>query len=357
MSSDASEVSASQRVSAPVPPPAPPPLPAASRPTSGELARRREARRKRSANASSMAIVSWIVGGGAGVAIAIGILLAISDSGSSRKRSSKNRTEQVAYAPSYGPSTAAPRDSSTGTRNADSRPGSTASTPKAPSATVRTAPKVNVNRQSIVPSFGGGSKNRKSDRLNESGGSVVAASASSPVVREPVPSPDLREAAEDRLSEVFQDEFAAATDEEAERHLALDLLRRTNELSDDSVAYFAALKMAYDLAIEAADPVLAENAVERMEDRFEIDEIAVRSHILFETEQAVRTDSWRIVAGCNALDLARLCVDEDRLDEARRLTDLALRHGEASKSAPLREAAAALQATLVGKTDVSTVIA
>jgi serine/threonine protein kinase/formylglycine-generating enzyme required for sulfatase activity len=97
--------------------------------------------------------------------------------------------------------------------------------------------------------------------------------AASPTVNAklPVPSVEAQGTALKLLNEIYKNDIAEAKSPEAKTALAEKLLAESQSSKDDTTSLYIVLHEARRLAIEAANPALAERAIELLAERYELD--------------------------------------------------------------------------------------
>ena len=95
-----------------------------------------------------------------------------------------------------------------------------------------------------------------------------------------LPEKSLQQAAEAKVREVFQQEFAAAKTSDARAALAKKLQEQADGSKDDAAAYYVLLRMAGEQAVLAADPAQAIDIVDKMQQRFQIDAAGMKAGVL-----------------------------------------------------------------------------
>jgi hypothetical protein len=96
----------------------------------------------------------------------------------------------------------------------------------------------------------------------------------------PVPEKPLQQAAEAKVREIFQQEFAAAKTNDAHAALAKKLLEQADGSKDDAAAYYVLLRMAGEQAVSGGDVPRAMEVVGKMQQHFQIDASRMKADVL-----------------------------------------------------------------------------
>jgi hypothetical protein len=156
--------------------------------------------------------------------------------------------------------------------------------------------------------------------------------------RHALPSEEAQKAKFDEFKSLYSKEF-----EEAERAPARDrfpefLISKADSIKSDPVARFAILRQAYTRLINARDFGLAVEIVDRLEQEYKVDELAMRVHTLTKASTAGRqTVAERQSLALCAADLAEAALRRQRIDHALTLARMAENLSKALQNKTFRE--------------------
>lgn len=119
---------------------------------------------------------------------------------------------------------------------------------------------------------------------------AVCARVSAQQVKLPPPSEEQRNEVMGLLSEVYKSEYVAAKTSKQKSSLASKILVAAKE-TKDNVARYAMLKLAIDIAVQAADTEIVTEAIDMMDQQYEIDEPAVRLSALSSTVKRINVST------------------------------------------------------------------
>lgn len=138
------------------------------------------------------------------------------------------------------------------------------------------------------------------------------------------PSEDQRLEVMKILQEVYKPEYLAAETTEAKSALAIKILETAKETADDAARY-SMLKLSSDIAIQAANIAIVSEAIDLMDQLFEIDEPKVRLAALMATIKNI-TKSSEPTALVAVTDYCRRAIDRNDYVAATQLLDLSMLH-------------------------------
>ena len=159
----------------------------------------------------------------------------------------------------------------------------------------------------------------------------------------PVPSAEDRRQSIKLIKELYKDDYAQAKQPEAKAALAEKLLNDAQQTKDDATALYCVLHEARDLAVEAANPALAERAISMLAGRFAIEPLQELAAALEEMAGKPHpADANRAIAEAALARVEEAQAASD-FETAKRLADVARRrHGSrrtpACRSGPSRSA-------------------
>lgn len=142
-------------------------------------------------------------------------------------------------------------------------------------------------------------------------------------VRMPPPSGLELTRAEQRVRNVYQNDYAAANDSPAKSRLARKLLTQAETTSDDPAAKFMLFREAKDVALAAADPALACEAIDRMAKSFVIEPFAMKAVALEALNQTAPDGRQSSIVAAIALNLTEQAMNAKEWEGARLLSGVA----------------------------------
>jgi hypothetical protein len=98
--------------------------------------------------------------------------------------------------------------------------------------------------------------------------------------RAPVPPENARSQAIALLQEIYRPEYQAAKTQQDRSELAQKIVTTADETNDDPVARYVMLRVATDIAVQAADVDTAMECVKKMATYYDIDEFEMRASAL-----------------------------------------------------------------------------
>ena len=126
------------------------------------------------------------------------------------------------------------------------------------------------------------------------------------------------------LQEVYKPEYVAAETTEAKSALAIKILETAKETADDAARY-SMLKLSSDIAVQAANTAIVSEAIDLMDQLFEIDEPKVRLAALMATIKN-NTRSSEPSALVAVTDYCRSAIDRNDYVAATQLLNLSMLH-------------------------------
>ena len=137
------------------------------------------------------------------------------------------------------------------------------------------------------------------------------------------------------LKEVYKDDYAQARQPEAKAALAQKLLDESQQAKDDAAASYMMFHEARDLAVDAANPELAERAIGMLAARYTIEPLPELAAALEEMAGKPHpADANRAIAEA-ALARVEEAQAADDFDTAKRLADVAAAAGRKTKDTNL----------------------
>jgi hypothetical protein len=152
---------------------------------------------------------------------------------------------------------------------------------------------------------------------------VVAADNDGPK-RRPVPTDADLDKARELARSVYGDRVKAATDNEAKERLAEILLRDAGDNVDDPPAYYSVLQLARNLAILAQNARLAMEAIQAIDDTFEVNGTAMRLEALEKIASADSNGKRHRIIAAYYYRLAQDAASQGKAGEFRLMIDSAI---------------------------------
>ena len=137
-----------------------------------------------------------------------------------------------------------------------------------------------------------------------------------------VPAESSREDARRRIREIYQDDFDSLDTAADKVALAAKLRRQGVDTDDDPVARFVFLKMASDLAANAADPLEAFKAIDALKEHYDADVVEMKADVLTGVVKVIRGGETGAHLAQAAALLAEEAVARDDYELADRLLNL-----------------------------------
>jgi hypothetical protein len=156
-----------------------------------------------------------------------------------------------------------------------------------------------------------------------------------PSDRSPIPTDDAQARGMRLVKEVYGEEYDGAKTIEQKRALARKLLMKAKESGADQTSQFLLLKLAKDVAIQAVDGQTAFEAIDRMDEVFQVDGLEMKCEVLAALSKKARlgTDHRAIARQANeVIDAAN---EHDRFDLATELAELAISEANAAHDTEL----------------------
>ncbi|HEY5311894.1 MAG TPA: serine/threonine-protein kinase, partial [Pirellulales bacterium] len=153
--------------------------------------------------------------------------------------------------------------------------------------------------------------------------------------RRPIPSAESQQNAVRLLHEIFKDDYASAKDTDGRVALAKKLWNASQQNSGDATAQFVVLGEVRDLAIELADPALAEQVTDELARVYQDDP----SSDLAATFEAMIAKTHPPAANKAVADAAikhvQAAISEQQFESAKRFAQIALAAGRKARDAAL----------------------
>jgi len=140
-----------------------------------------------------------------------------------------------------------------------------------------------------------------------------------PVKKAAVPDEAACQAALEELRDIFKDEYAAANRPEGREALAEKLRLRSLGLAPDEPAHYVMLREALVHAVGAGDVLTADDVLDRLADRYEVDALSLRAKALTDLSRTVRDPSARSSLLEKLGEACGMALAEDRYDEAEQM--------------------------------------
>jgi len=129
-----------------------------------------------------------------------------------------------------------------------------------------------------------------------------------------VPPDEALKKADAEIREIF--DFKAATDLESRKKLVAEIRSTALETKTDPVGQYAMLRMARDMSAHLGDYAMAEETINEMSERFDIDPLAMRSKAIVRAMTAKVPGDQRAKVARVGLELAKEFHQADRYKEA-----------------------------------------
>ncbi|MGD0900814.1 MAG: hypothetical protein ABR915_23530 [Thermoguttaceae bacterium] len=130
------------------------------------------------------------------------------------------------------------------------------------------------------------------------------------------------------VKEVYGDEWSAANTFAEKQAVAKKLLEKADESKGDPAGRFVLLRVARDIAAQAADWQTALRAIEAMADSYKVDANEMKLAVLTELASAAQRPAKHKIVAEEALKLLGQAVREDEFTVAGKLTKLAVDEAE-----------------------------
>ena len=153
------------------------------------------------------------------------------------------------------------------------------------------------------------------------------------------PNPQRLQQALQAVREKFQAEYGQATGVAGKARLAKLLLEAGGATDDDSDLRFVLLGEARDLAIAAGDSKLAFQAIDQIAGFYRVDALTMKTAALIGVVENARGSSAHRSIAQNALQLTEQAVQARRLDDAKKVAEVALSAARKSNNRPLMQQA------------------
>jgi tetratricopeptide (TPR) repeat protein len=165
-----------------------------------------------------------------------------------------------------------------------------------------------------------------------------------PEMRHPVPSAADQRAKFDEFKSLYSKEFEDAERPPAREKFPDFLIAKADVIKSDPVARFAILREAYNRLIAAKDFATAVELVDRLEEEYQVDALAMRTHTLTKASTAGRqTAAEKQALVLCAADLAEIALRRQRMTQALELSRMADNLSKALQNKPLRDRTIALK--------------
>lgn len=146
----------------------------------------------------------------------------------------------------------------------------------------------------------------------------------------PIPADAAQAEATKLIKEVYGDEWAKAKTATQKQALAKKLLGKANDSKDEPASRFVLLRLAKDIATQAADGQTAFQAIDAMAETFQIDATEMKVVVLTKFASLAKTTAQHKSVAEQALELVSQSISQDNFAVADQLGQLAL--GEARKA-------------------------
>lgn len=165
-----------------------------------------------------------------------------------------------------------------------------------------------------------------------------------PMSSKPAIDPERLKAAEQAVKQRYQKEYDAATTSAKKAELARQLLTLPVQNDGNVENRFAPLRQVYYLAVQAGDTQLAIDAVDRMNEIYQVDVLTAKLNALEEIVRHAETPAANKALADAAIGLANKAIVASRKMEAVRYGQVAVEAARKSNVAPLAKEASELHA-------------
>ena len=160
---------------------------------------------------------------------------------------------------------------------------------------------------------------------------IVAA----PQKKSPLPDEATQAKALKLAKEVYGEAWTAAKIPSQKRELAQKFLHAADESENDPPSRYILLKLARDAATQATDGLLAFEAIDKMAEQFQIDDIEMKTNVLTTFSKRAKLPADHKSLGEQAAGLVDGAIAHNNIDVAVKLCELALPEARASRDADL----------------------
>jgi hypothetical protein len=123
------------------------------------------------------------------------------------------------------------------------------------------------------------------------------------------------------LREIFGSQYAAAKTAEDRQALAREILQRSAEV-EDPVNRYVMLRVAKDIAVQAAAADLIVETIDRIADRYQFDAVEAKLHAMTKAARHAETETQHVRLAQQAMAAFEEAVAADRFDAAMQLVEL-----------------------------------
>jgi hypothetical protein len=159
--------------------------------------------------------------------------------------------------------------------------------------------------------------------------------AAGPQKRLPLPDEAAQAKSLKLAKEVYATEWAAAKSPTQKRDLADKLLHAAEESQNDLPSRYILLKLARDVATQATSGLQAFEAIDRMGEQFQIDDVEMKAGVLTSFSKRAKLPADHKSIADQAVGLIDGAIAHDEVELAVKLCDLALPEAHAAKDADL----------------------
>ncbi len=159
--------------------------------------------------------------------------------------------------------------------------------------------------------------------------------AAAPQKRSPAPDEAAQAAALKLAKEVYGEAWTAAKAPGQKRELAQKLLHGADESENDPTSRYILLKLARDAATQATDGLLAFEAIDKMAEQFQVDDVQMKMNVLTAFSKRAKSAADHKSIGDQAAGLIDGAIASDNVDLAVKLCDLALPEARAARDPDL----------------------
>ena len=164
---------------------------------------------------------------------------------------------------------------------------------------------------------------------------IIAANPQTKQNRSPLPNEAAQAKALKLAKEVYGQAWTAAKIPSQKHDLAQKFLHGADESENDPVGRYILLKLARDTATQASDVQLAFEAIDKMAEQFQVDDVEMKMTVLIAVSKRTKLPADHMAIGEQAAGLIDGAIAHDKIDLAIKLGELALPEARASRDPDL----------------------
>ena len=159
--------------------------------------------------------------------------------------------------------------------------------------------------------------------------------AAAPQNKSPLPDEATQAKALKLAKEVYGEAWAAAKAPSQKRDLAQKFLHAADESENDPPSRYILLKLARDVATQATDGLLAFEAIDKMAEQFQVDDVEMKTNVLTAFSKRAKLQADHKALAEQAAGLIDGAIAHEKIDLAVKLCELALPEARASRDPDL----------------------